>query len=254
MPNWCSNSTVFSGKEENIAKLKEDLTRPLKVKTANYGWDILEGEGDLYEPIGDYDMFFYRTKEALPKEWKNGFNSNIEYLGSKWGACSPIQVEEDLDPDTLILHYQSAWGPCTTGMARVAFHYGLDMLTTYQESGCDFSGVTHYTHDDGSVRAWEGQYVDLEIAIEQFGELTGDKPLAFRGDIDWQRFVKDEVLCHYSPPEEFGDEGSEVYLEHAKFLQEEVERVMGIMKLTKQDFEKTTHSMDLASFLLGGRG
>tara|TARA_Y100000592_G_scaffold100637_1_gene181645 strand:- start:3851 stop:4606 length:756 start_codon:yes stop_codon:yes gene_type:complete len=249
MPNWCTNSTVFTGKEENIAKLKEDLTRPLKVKTSNYGWDILEGDGDDFEPIKDYEMFFYRTKEALPKEWKNGFESNIEYLGSKWGACSPVETEEDSDPDTLVLHYESAWGPCTKGMARVAFHYGLDMFTTYQESGMDFSGVDKYTHDDCSVRSWEGKYVDLEIGIEQFGELTGDSPLAFREDIDWQAFIIAEVNSHYLSPEEFGDEGSEDYDEHLKFLLEETNRVMELMKLTKEDFEMTTSSRDLSEFL-----
>ena len=251
MPNWCTNSTVFTGKEENITKLKEALTRPLKVKTSNYGWDILEGEGDLYEPIGDYDMFFYRTKKALPKEWKNGFENNLEYLGSKWGACSPIQVEDGSDPDTLIFHYESAWGPCTRGMARVAFHYGLDMFTTYQESGCDFSGITNYTHYDGLVKTWVGKYIDLEIGIEQFGDLTGNMPLVLREDLDWQEFIKNEVRCRYRPAEEVGEEGSDDYIEHEKFLQEETERALELMKLSKEDFEKTTYSTDLSSFLLG---
>jgi len=153
MPNWCTNNVTLSG--ERVPELLKDLQAPLRlIKQEPGNWQIVESaDGEEQKP---YSYFFYRLKHVLPDVWVPGFDTNVEHIGSKWGATDATVIQED--EDYVHIHFASAWGPCVKGFLHICKYYELGMEYEYEESGSNISGEVEYKTEDKRVEYWKGSY------------------------------------------------------------------------------------------------
>ena len=114
MPNWCDNHLQICGSDDAVAKfMKENVNRDNELSFAM--------SCPVPEELGDWDYYWCRDN------W-----------GTKWDATDS-QVE---DSD---IHFNTAWGPPTAWLEKVAEKYStLSFTLRYAESGCGFSGVLKY--------------------------------------------------------------------------------------------------------------
>jgi hypothetical protein len=112
MPNWCSNVVTFTGKKEQIDKLKNANGQILNVlvPTPNYEWD--------------YD-------------W------SVANWGTKWEVDAEIV---DLGDDWITFTFDSAWSPPIEAY-HAAQEDGITVNAMYYEPGMNFCGQ-YYDGED----------------------------------------------------------------------------------------------------------
>jgi len=114
MPNWCMNNVTINGSKEKLEEI------------------IKACENDKFleflVPIGDWD-----------------YGSAIEAWGTKWEARD---VDYDLlDDNTLMLNFDSAWGPPVTAYNTGETNHDITIYATYYESGMAFVGEYEDSED-----------------------------------------------------------------------------------------------------------
>jgi len=115
MPNWCMNSVTINGKKEKLEAIIE----------ACKGDKFL----NFLVPIG---------------EWQYG--TAIEAWGTKWEASD---VDYDLqDDDTLVLNFETAWGPPTTAYLTGEQTHDITIYASYYEPGMAFIGEYEDSEDN----------------------------------------------------------------------------------------------------------
>lgn len=102
MPNWCMNNVTINGSKEKLEEI------------------IKACENDKFleflVPIGDWD-----------------YGSAIEAWGTKWEVHN---VDHDLlDDNTLMLNFDSAWGPPVTAYNTGEANHDITIYATYYEPG-----------------------------------------------------------------------------------------------------------------------
>jgi len=114
MPNWCMNNVTINGSKEKLEEI------------------IKACENDKFleflVPIGDWD-----------------YGSAIEAWGTKWEARD---VDHDLlDDNTLMLNFDSAWGPPVTAYNTGEANHDITIYATYYEPGMAFVGEYEDSED-----------------------------------------------------------------------------------------------------------
>lgn len=112
MPNWVYNSLHIDGSKEDMAKLKEEFTKPHPIFSYSESdkWIHIDGTWNMSEG-GEYsfrnivmpnDLEWYHTGE-------NWYHWNIENWGTKWDM-SDVDILEDTETSVL-LTFSTAWSP-----------------------------------------------------------------------------------------------------------------------------------------------
>ncbi len=194
MPNWCSNWIEITGDKDAISKIKKDI-------------ESIENSQDavLFETLVGINPDM--SREDYDKGgWYNG---NVDYWGTKWDVgvdeCHFIFDETSIttSPDT-------AWSPPLGFCSALAKKYGVEIVATYEEPGCDFCGRTTIDKegvmDEEDYSYLEGKYhfdnesfwYEIENDIEYYKDDNDGKTIEEFVEERYSSFVsekdKEEIL------------------------------------------------------------
>ena len=142
MPNWCQNNLKIEGKKEDLEDFISKSKDGKFTLEAYYPYETEDGEWD-------YDW--------CAENWGTKWDVNTEIGMVLVLDSSPISPGE-IDKTTelleingeITLKFDTAWGPCCEGIAKIAENYpNLTFKHTYFEAGHWFGG--NYTYEDGKV-------------------------------------------------------------------------------------------------------
>jgi hypothetical protein len=147
MPNWCDNDLFIYGSEQDLKKIKEQVTNEAgefdfgkivpEPTTPDYFKDNLSSEDMKQHPLNWY-------------EWR------IENWGTKWNA-SDSQIGEVKD-DQLQVWFNTAWAPAIPVTTELSKQYpNVRIEHKYIEEGMDFCGVIELQNGEELDGTWEGK-------------------------------------------------------------------------------------------------
>lgn len=154
MPNWCSNTLVFQGSEEDVgfmldvvgSETEDDgkiIVRSLSLNSIIKMPEALEGKS---APEKDSAVAEENIKLFGAKDW---YDWRVKHWGTKWDVDSKI-VFDQVDVmmpglRTVKIIFDSAWGPPVEAISVLAKKFAnINILHTFDEPGQDFSGWMYY--------------------------------------------------------------------------------------------------------------
>jgi hypothetical protein len=156
MPNWCDNDLFIYGSEQDLKKIKEQVTNEAgefdfgkivpEPTTPDYFKDNLSSEDMKQHPLNWY-------------EWR------IENWGTKWNARESVITEVD-ETKTLQAWFQTAWSPATPITLALSKQYPNVVIEhKYIEEGMQFCGVLIIKNDEELDGTWEGEpnHMNMEL-------------------------------------------------------------------------------------------
>lgn len=188
MPNWCFNSLVVKGKDQELKKFK----KAVKGKDTDLSFDKLvpmpkELKGtrspSLIVPAKDYEKEVAKAKTeakknpelelSLPITRKiqkeliakhgadNWYNWHLQNWGTKWDVRATLEEEER---EHLCYFFDSAWSPPVGWLEKTAKLFPkLNFCLYYEEGGMGFKGEAEarggkLIRDD--CEDWDGHHDD----------------------------------------------------------------------------------------------
>lgn len=139
MPNWCSNTVIFTGEKKNLKNLNKLLH-----KTA----DIQEktGQGQLLHSLeGFIDGYMF-------------------YIGSI-----------DLEEDCLRFSFDSKWNPIPNDIIRIAELFNLEFTYDYEECGMGLYGKYTFEINDDENCLYEQMASDEDINLCKTFDENGEE-------------------------------------------------------------------------------
>ncbi len=125
MPNWCNNSMVACGPEQQIRA----IAAKLKVKDGKLSDFMPQPVDENGELIGGVD-------------WQ------YDTWGTKWGDCDTELIDENYsspNTSTISLGYQTPWGPASALIKEISrLHPDVTIDIEYEEPGMTFFGVEQH--------------------------------------------------------------------------------------------------------------
>ena len=135
MPNWCDNSIMITASceagEKELKHLKENCSNM----------------------VGDKVTEWFSLIKLGVKE---------EDMGAKWDACESW-IDNNSDPNRMLVDYQSPWGPHIEGLIKLSEIYPhLEFYVEYYEPGCGVLGNATMNNgcadvNDIDINSREGQ-------------------------------------------------------------------------------------------------
>jgi len=172
MANHCYNFATFVGKEEDVKKLNNRLT---KLRDQAHKKEIEE----TGKPLPSWETALWVHWESAPKllfqqvkPMSNHFDVYKLY-GSKWFECNWEYSEKS---DYIILQGDSAWSPMLPLFQKICKKYNLTCEGNYEEPGMDFAGEFEITS--------QGDITDIQMSYGEF--MQKNNPESY-----W-----DQVLCY----------------------------------------------------------
>jgi hypothetical protein len=181
MPNWCSNWIEITGSKESIQKIKETMETIEKSDEPNLFMTL----------VGVPDGVDYEN------DW---YDTNINNWGTKWDVTLN-ECNIDFTDESITMGPETAWAPPINFCKSLAKKYGVEVIITYEESGCDFCGRTTIDSEGNSSEEdylyIEGKYVfdnesfwcELESYIDSYLDYETPTYEDFIEDYD---FVSDK--------------------------------------------------------------
>ena len=169
MPNYCTNTLVLEATHEELNKfyIENKLVDTVK---------------------NEYSYLSFAKSVPQPENNNDWYNWNINNWGTKWDTCEcecdqVDSVFENLGTDftNLTYHFDTAWGPPSNWLERVAEKYkNIHFDLEYSEPGMDFWGKKEY--DNGSFISSEEMplgehnwsFVDEDILKNIIGKYTNE--------------------------------------------------------------------------------
>lgn len=182
MPNWCSNYIEITGSKTAIKKIKKDIESIENPQNSGV-FEKLVG----IEPT--------TTREDYDKGgW---WNSNVNYWGTKWDV-SVDDCNFVFEDTTIHMSPPTAWAPPTGFCSLLAKKFKLDIVLSYDESGCDFCGKTIIDKkgelDDECYEYIEGKYY---FDNESFWYEVDSDIESYKDDID-EKTIEEFIDERYS--------------------------------------------------------
>lgn len=167
MPNWCSNTLVITGPEEDVKAIREHLAQDYTA-TTNRG-----GQPDTYTITGPLNLI------QMAKPWTNDqeeydyhntdkwWDLSIEHWGTKWPVDAEID-ETNTDSTKITYEFDSAWAPplaaiqtCSKSWPTLTFRINFD------EPGMDFAGIYEFVQGECTKNIdGESRYYNCTICEE----------------------------------------------------------------------------------------
>lgn len=200
MPNWVDNSVSIHGTKEEIAKIKAQLSQPIKVG----------GEGELVEtefsflniiaPPKDKLHIYYGEASAstLASEEKstyNWYNWNIENWGTKWDVGADLSDFGETDTS---LHYvfQTAWAPPIPALQKLSEQHPSAEISLWWEEEQGFGGEEEFSSGSHETsESWDipNSHADNEKRDKECVCSYEDNPLEWYDDCPLE---EDNIFCH----------------------------------------------------------
>lgn len=175
MPNWCSNTIVVSGNEEDIVQFNDwlDDGKALLSKIKPTPQPLVETVAGY---IGDPDeqKKLEEKSAANVKEfgYANWYDWNIGTWGTKWDVDAEIDEVSSIS-EQVIFSFESAWSPPQKAIALMAEKFpDLTIRHSYLEEGMCFVGYDLYKdgglteevyNEDSKTEEWK------QLARDEFG-------------------------------------------------------------------------------------
>jgi hypothetical protein len=167
MPNWVYNTLSIEGSEEEIAKVKAQLGKPIQKRYAedkevsNYSnpiisfWNIIAPPDDK---LGEYfGTHGYANGEKQGETEYNWYNFNNTKWGTKWDIAvldsdkySDTSLEEDL-PTSLRYRFNTAWSPPLPAIEELSLQYPKLEITLEYEEEQGWGGEILWTEEGSSI-------------------------------------------------------------------------------------------------------
>jgi hypothetical protein len=151
MPNWCNNSVIIKGREEDVKEVRKFL----KGRGPKYMNDGSFNKKDTCE-AAEVDMSekpsVFQFHKVIPVPFhvlkdgysEAGYNWQIAHWGTKWEAgdidlqVTPKQKKGRME---LCYNFSTAWSPPEAVILKLGELFPKVHITfTYDESGCCFAG------------------------------------------------------------------------------------------------------------------
>jgi len=181
MPNWCQNTLVVEGKQEDIKEFRDFIkgeTIEGKERIFDFG-KVISTEGEEAKWRKEWDKLSAKEQKERWHDdfgtyWFNvgkGYGWCVENWGTKWNACdTDISIDE---PEKFAIFFATAWSPPEPIIKELAMQFNkLDFTFEYEEWGMAFAGV--YETKKGRV-VNEGSW-DIDIGECPNCEYTNVKP------------------------------------------------------------------------------
>ena len=144
MPNWCMNSLIITGPQEDVLKFK---------KIASINTDPINDKKYL-----DFNSFIPIPKEKQKECW---YEWELENWGTKWGACNVDYVM--YDKNRIGYNFDSAWSPPIMFIKNVSKLFPkLLFEMDYEEGGMCFKGTATFQNGVGGCvdEEWNNEEED----------------------------------------------------------------------------------------------
>ena len=182
MPNWCYNSLVLEGSEQDIKDVKAQLNQPFEMihdrwiqetnlmtkHTIQFTnpvfafWNIkrpIDMEAYIEQPDHTLDI-----KEAMLHKGNHWYDFNIREWGTKWDvAVSPDEKYPDTelleDESTMLVYkFNTAWAPPLPAMEKLSEQYPSLKINLEYEEETGWGGEIEFSAGEGNVvNQYEGR-------------------------------------------------------------------------------------------------
>ena len=168
MPNWVYNTLTIEGSEEEIAKVKAQLGKPIQKRYAdrdeevtNYSNPIISFWNIIAPPDDKLDEYFgthgYANGEKQGETEYNWYNFNNSKWGTKWDIAvgdeekySDTSLEEE-HPTVLRYRFNTAWSPPLPAIEELSLQYPkLEISLEYEEEQ-GWGGEILWTEEGSSI-------------------------------------------------------------------------------------------------------
>ena len=130
MPNWCSNSMILHGPEDQVRSILDavrhvDGADDKNLKFTKFMPQPTDENGELLD----------------------GTSWQYDNWGTKWGDCDTDIIYEEYDNGigSASVGYSTAWGPMTGLVKEISrLHPGVTIDVEYEEPGMNFFGVEQF--------------------------------------------------------------------------------------------------------------
>ena len=168
MPNWVYNNLTIEGSEEEIAKVKAQLGKPIQKRYAdsdeevtNYSNPIISFWNIIAPPDDKLDEYFgthgYANGEKQGQTEYNWYNFNNTKWGTKWDIAvadeekySDTSLEEE-HATVLRYRFNTAWSPPLPAIEELSLQYPKLEITLEYEEEQGWGGEILWTEEGSSI-------------------------------------------------------------------------------------------------------
>jgi len=167
MPNWVYNHLTIEGSEEEIAKVKAQLGKPIQKRYAedkevtNYSNPIISFWNIIAPPDDKLDEYFgthgYANGEKQGQTEYNWYNFNNTKWGTKWDIAvrdseeySDTSLEEE-HATVLRYRFNTAWSPPLPAIEELSLQYPKLEITLEYEEEQGWGGEILWTEEGSSI-------------------------------------------------------------------------------------------------------
>lgn len=154
MPNWCQNTLLIKGDQEEVARLLEHVKGPDTELSLNKIITIPEELKSASSPERNEDVAAERIKKYGASDW---YSFSVSNWGTKWDVEAQITHDDGLFPlgynkynvpekRFVQFTFDSAWSPPIPAIQMLAKQFPkVNIYHSWDETGCDFSGYSMYS-------------------------------------------------------------------------------------------------------------
>jgi hypothetical protein len=167
MPNWVYNNLTIEGSEEEIAKVKAQLGKPIQKRynedeeVTNYSNPIISFWNIIAPPDDKLDEYFgthgYANGEKQGQTEYNWYNFNNTKWGTKWDIAvrdseqhSDTSLEEE-HATVLRYRFNTAWSPPLPAIEELSLQYPKLEITLEYEEEQGWGGEILWTEEGSSI-------------------------------------------------------------------------------------------------------
>ncbi len=172
MPNWCNNSLLITGPNEELEKLLKDAE-------------------------GEKINFSLAKLVPIPKELsEDWYNWRVAKWGTKWDIG---RVDIEKDDGYACFNFETAWAPPVEAFNTISKNYpNLSFELTYDEPGMDFCGKSEFQNglnSDNNYSYSDNFNAHLTFDITKSKLLDGEiyVPIVFSKKYDPYEFEKEPI-------------------------------------------------------------
>jgi len=147
MPNWCQNWLIIKGDQASLDEFYE------------------------FNKSDEEELNFAKSVPA-----EDTVDSHTDMWGTKW-TCAEIEIDKSQN-NIIEYFFETAWSPPNLWLEKVGKLYkNLEFTLSYQEDGCDYSGMIIYENGEGILDSWDDYdnreygFGEREIICEECDEV-----------------------------------------------------------------------------------
>ena len=196
MPNWCSNTLIVEGNQEQLKEFKSKVTKQADHDSPNDYDFTLEGLYPTPPELMNENAFGQsENSETLVEKfgYSDWYSWRVNKWGTKWDVCESYIAQDD--EDMFCVSFDSAWAPPTAWLEHIAPQFPeLKFKLTYQEPGIGFCGMATWDAEVG----FDQEETELEYTDYDYNPVEYDSEKEQWKNIETGEYIEDEF---FSPME-----------------------------------------------------